>query len=234
VRGPIEQGRPAVVPRSMPMGRWPERAQVEDYARRSRAAIVDAVEPARIRRRRCRCRRSRPQPDGGPRRGCPATISSGWTPTITRCTRRRSAAGSTSERLARLARPSYRLPPPGLHRVAFARPTKVLSTATPVQKRPARVTLFALIQRDTRNGMSNRAIADRHGILSRTVRQALTSPQPPPRKLLPPRGSRPDPYKPTIDNLLKGAHGRPRTAKTSSMPAAYEMDQPRKGANATA
>src|SRR2546429_485129 len=47
----------------------------------------------------------------------------------------------------------------------------------------SRVELFALIQRDARvEGLSVRALADRHGVHRRTVRQALASAVPPPRK----------------------------------------------------
>ena len=47
--------------------------------------------------RRCwRCRRSRRRPGGGPRRGCPATTTSGWTATTTPSTRPSSAAASRS------------------------------------------------------------------------------------------------------------------------------------------
>jgi transposase len=47
----------------------------------------------------------------------------------------------------------------------------------------SRVELFALIRRDVRvEGLSVRALADRHGVHRRTVRQALGSAVPPPRK----------------------------------------------------
>src|SRR5438552_1418868 len=47
----------------------------------------------------------------------------------------------------------------------------------------SRVRLFAAIRRDARvEGLSIRALADKYGVHRRTVRQALGSPQPPPRK----------------------------------------------------
>ncbi len=62
--------------------------------------------------------------------------------------------------------------------------------------------LFAAIRRDARdNGLSIRALADRHGVHRRTVRQALASPWPAPRKT-PQRRSRLDPFKGVIDTML--------------------------------
>src|SRR5690242_19441046 len=47
----------------------------------------------------------------------------------------------------------------------------------------SKVQLFAAIRRDARvDGLSIRALADKYGVYRRTVRQALGSPQPPPRK----------------------------------------------------
>jgi TniQ len=73
--------------------------------------------------------------------------------------------------------------------------------------------LFAAIRRDARsNGLSIRALADRHGVHRRTVRQALASPWPAPRKT-PQRRSRLDPFKDAIDAMLSGPgtaeHGPP-------------------------
>jgi len=65
--------------------------------------------------------------------------------------------------------------------------------------------LFAAIRRGARdNGLSIRALADRHGVHRRTVRQALASPWPPPRQT-PQRRSRLDPFKDTIDAILLSA-----------------------------
>ncbi|MFI5898529.1 ankyrin repeat domain-containing protein [Actinoplanes sp. NPDC051513] len=69
--------------------------------------------------------------------------------------------------------------------------------------------LFTAIRGDARlSSWSLRALADRHGVHRRTVRQALTSPIPPPRKQHRARGSRLDPFKPVIDALLQEGRGR--------------------------
>ena len=67
----------------------------------------------------------------------------------------------------------------------------------------SRVELFALIRRDARvEGLSVRALATKHGVHRRTVRQALESAAPPDRK--PRRGVswRLEPFKPAIDAML--------------------------------
>jgi hypothetical protein len=72
------------------------------------------------------------------------------------------------------------------------------------QGKPSKAELFTLIRRDARErGLSARALADRHGTGMRTVRQALRSPQPAPRKPQPPRGSRLDPFTAIIDDMLR-------------------------------
>lgn len=48
--------------------------------------------------------------------------------------------------------------------------------------------LFAAIRRDAQDGHSVRALAARHQVHRRTVRQALADPVPPPRKQMPLRG----------------------------------------------
>src|SRR3954449_8547808 len=53
-----------------------------------------------------------------------------------------------------------------------------------------RVELFEAIRRDARvEGLSIRELADRHQVHRRTVRQALDSALPPPRKTYPPRST---------------------------------------------
>ena len=47
--------------------------------------------------------------------------------------------------------------------------------------------LFAAIRRDAQDGHSIRALAARHRVHRRTIRQALADPAPPPRKPLPRR-----------------------------------------------
>jgi transposase len=76
----------------------------------------------------------------------------------------------------------------------------------------SRVELFERIRRDReREGLSIRVLACRHGVHRRTVRQALASPWPPPRKR--PAG-RPapklGPYRPLIDGWLRADKEAPR------------------------
>ena len=76
----------------------------------------------------------------------------------------------------------------------------------------SRVELFEQIRRDRRiEGLSIRELADKHGVHRRTVRQALASAIPPPRKAYP-RRSRPaiDPYVEVIDGWLRGDRDAPR------------------------
>jgi transposase len=76
----------------------------------------------------------------------------------------------------------------------------------------SRVELFEKIRRDKRlEELSIRELADRHGVHRRTVRQALESAVPPPRKAYPPR-PRPaiDPYVTLIDEWLLGDREVPR------------------------
>jgi transposase len=75
----------------------------------------------------------------------------------------------------------------------------------------SRVELFALIRRDARvDGLSVRALAARHGVHRRTVRQALESATPPERK--PRRGVswRLEPFKAAIDAMLTEDTTAPR------------------------
>jgi hypothetical protein len=76
----------------------------------------------------------------------------------------------------------------------------------------SRVELFEKIRRDRRvEKLSVRELADRHRVHRRTVRQALTSAIPPPRKAYP-RRPRPaiDPYVEIIDDWLLADRDVPR------------------------
>jgi hypothetical protein len=87
----------------------------------------------------------------------------------------------------------------------------------PASKRKADKTiLFAAIRADAyERGLPIRGIADRHGVHRRTVIQALASPIPRPRKT-PTRKSRLDPFKDTIDDILRQDLGKPyRTRRTA-------------------
>jgi transposase len=75
----------------------------------------------------------------------------------------------------------------------------------------SKVELFAAIRRDSRvEGLSVRALAGRYGVHRRTVREALSSAWPVPRKKPPPRRSRLEPYKPAIEEMLRADLDAPR------------------------
>lgn len=68
----------------------------------------------------------------------------------------------------------------------------------------SKVELFAAIRRDSRvEGLSVRALAAKYGVHRRVVREALSGAWPAPRKKMAPRGSRLDPFKPMIDEILR-------------------------------
>jgi uncharacterized protein len=75
----------------------------------------------------------------------------------------------------------------------------------------ARTAVFTAIRGDAELGMSLRALADRYGVHRRTVLQALRSPVPAPRKPVPPRQSRLDPYKDLIRDMVQSDHDGRRT-----------------------
>lgn len=75
----------------------------------------------------------------------------------------------------------------------------------------SKVELFAAIRRDARlEGLSIRLLASKYGVHRRTVREALGSAWPAPRKKLPPRKSRLDPFKAAIDAMLLADLDAPR------------------------
>jgi transposase len=75
----------------------------------------------------------------------------------------------------------------------------------------SRVELFAAIRRDARvEELSIRELARRHGVHRRTVRQALSAAQPPPRKSPTRSSPRLDPFKAAIDGMLRADLQAPR------------------------
>jgi hypothetical protein len=69
--------------------------------------------------------------------------------------------------------------------------------------------LFAAIRRDARDGHSIRALAARHRVHRRTIRQALADPVPPRRKQVPLRGYTLDPLHEAITAMLAAEPGLP-------------------------
>ena len=76
--------------------------------------------------------------------------------------------------------------------------------------RMSKVELFAAIRRDSRAGMSGRAIATKYRVSRHTVSDALASAWPRERKPLPPRPSVLDPFKTVIDDILQADLDAPR------------------------
>lgn len=74
--------------------------------------------------------------------------------------------------------------------------------------------LFEAIRRDARReNLSIRALADRHGVHRRTVRAALESPIPPPRKPRSSTAPKLETFKPVIDEMLRADLTAPRKQK---------------------
>lgn len=74
----------------------------------------------------------------------------------------------------------------------------------------SRVELYAEIRRDSKAGMSQRALMGKYGVGDRTVRKALASAWPERRNPYPGRPSALDDYKPWIDDVLRADLGAPR------------------------
>ncbi|MEU0414374.1 hypothetical protein ABZ307_42305 [Streptomyces griseorubiginosus] len=74
----------------------------------------------------------------------------------------------------------------------------------------SKVDLYAAIRRDSRAGLSNRALQQKYGVGFRTVQKALVSVWPKPRKKPPPRRTRLDPYKGLVDEMLRADLNAPR------------------------
>src|ERR1700733_5886787 len=75
---------------------------------------------------------------------------------------------------------------------------------------PSKVELYAAIRRDARAGMSGRAIEKKYRVGRRTIVSAMASAWPEPRRQLPPRASKLDPFKPVIDEILTADLDAPR------------------------
>ena len=76
--------------------------------------------------------------------------------------------------------------------------------------RMSKVELYAALRRESRAGASGRALAAKYQVSRNTVAEALTSAWPKPRKPLPQRTSRLDPFKPAIDDILRADLSAPR------------------------
>ncbi|MDX3078613.1 hypothetical protein [Streptomyces sp. MI02-7b] len=74
----------------------------------------------------------------------------------------------------------------------------------------SKVELYAAIRRDHRAGTSMRALERKYGVTYRTVRKAVNSAWPEPRKQLPPRATALEPYKSVIDPILRADLDAPR------------------------
>ena len=75
----------------------------------------------------------------------------------------------------------------------------------------SRVELYAAIRFDAqRNQMSIRALADKYGVHRRTVREAIDSPVPPPRRCSPRRTLVLDAVRELIDAMLVEDRSAPR------------------------
>ncbi|MFC0499264.1 IS21 family transposase [Streptomyces mutabilis] len=74
----------------------------------------------------------------------------------------------------------------------------------------SKVELYAAIRRDHRAGVTMRELERKYNVSWRTVRKALDSAWPEPRKPLPPRPSALDPYKSVIDEILRADLDAPR------------------------
>ncbi|MCX4571911.1 TniQ family protein [Streptomyces sp. NBC_01571] len=117
-------------------------------------------------------------------------------------------------RLERLAALTGRPPEQLEHVLADAssprRRRKPGPNPTPVKK-PNKRELYRRIRHDAETeGLSLRSLVRRHNVTWRTVRAALDSLEPRPRKPLPRRPTAIDPVQHLIDSMIESGHGRPR------------------------
>ncbi|MEU2629955.1 hypothetical protein [Kitasatospora sp. NPDC007106] len=74
----------------------------------------------------------------------------------------------------------------------------------------SKVELYAAIRRDHRDGMKLREIERKYNVSWRTIRKAVDSVWPEPRKKLPPRATALDPFKAVVDGILRADLDAPR------------------------
>jgi hypothetical protein len=76
--------------------------------------------------------------------------------------------------------------------------------------RTSKIELFAAIRCDAGTGMSGGVIEEKYRVGRRTVSAVLVSALPPPRKAMPPLGSKPHPFMAAIDDILRADLDAPR------------------------
>ncbi len=87
----------------------------------------------------------------------------------------------------------------------------------------SRVEVFEAIRRDRRAGLSIRALAERHGVHRRTVRQALDDAAPRPRKVPVRRSARLESWKAVIDEMLVADLDAPRKQRHTARRVAARL-----------
>ena len=97
--------------------------------------------------------------------------------------------------------------------LAVGRSGVLLPLGARMRMSASKVELYAAIRRDHRAGLSMRALERKYGVTWRTIRRALGSHWPEPRKQQAPRLSRLDPYKPVIDGMLEADLDAPAKPK---------------------
>ncbi len=86
--------------------------------------------------------------------------------------------------------------------------------------------LFSRIRHDSwRDGLSVRALARRHGVHRRLVREALSSPVPKPRKRPVRKSPRLDPFKKTIDDWLRADLDAPSKQRHTTRRIVARLEQ---------